>query len=134
MYRVSAINSLSREVTAGVLSPGQVYADLERVRREGKRVRGTLVEARLAASPLSHPRVGIVVPRYGHTAVRRNQVKRRLREIVRITWLPTLHQPADIVVRALPTAYGASFRALREQMATLLQAVYSRSSESTRSA
>ena len=90
------------------------------------------VEARVAASPLSHPRVGIVVPRYGRTAVLRNRVKRRLREIVRTAWLPSLTAPADIVIRALPTAYGISFPVLREQMETLLKALRTRMSEQAR--
>jgi uncharacterized membrane protein YjjP (DUF1212 family) len=34
MYRVSAINSLSREVAAGSVSPPQVDAHLDRIRRE----------------------------------------------------------------------------------------------------
>lgn len=54
------------------------------------------------------------MPRYGHTAVDRNRVKRRLREIVRIDVLPSL-QAKDIVFRALPSAYRADFAALREQ-------------------
>ena len=66
--------------------------------------------------------------------MQRNQVKRRLREIVRTTWLSALTEPGDIVVRALPTAYGAPFRALREQMESLLQALRTRRSEQARNA
>jgi ribonuclease P protein component len=54
------------------------------------------------------------VPKYSHSAVERNRVKRRLREIVRIdvlAWLPNV----DIVVRALPSAYSAGAGELREQ-------------------
>jgi ribonuclease P protein component len=57
--------------------------------------------------------VGVIVPRYGHTAVDRNTVKRRLRELARTEVLPSL--PAmDVVMRAAPSAYGASFGALRD--------------------
>jgi len=56
------------------------------------------------------------VPRYSHSAVDRNLVKRRLREIVRLDVLPILPN-VDVVVRALPSAYVAGFAELREQCA-----------------
>jgi len=60
------------------------------------------------------------VPRYGRSAVDRNLVKRRLREIVRIEVIPIM--PAmDLVVRALPSAYGCSFDDLRAQCVQLCQ-------------
>ena len=54
------------------------------------------------------PRVGIIVPRFKHSAVARNQVKRRLRELVRLQILPT-GMLVDVVVRIRPEAYVASF-------------------------
>lgn len=48
--------------------------------------------------------MGLVVPRYGQTAVRRNQVKRRLRELVRRELL-ALPGNRDVVIWALPPAY-----------------------------
>jgi ribonuclease P protein component len=54
------------------------------------------------------------VPKYSHSAVDRNRVKRRLREIVRLHVLPTLPN-VDVVVRALPSAYEADGSSLREQ-------------------
>ena len=62
-------------------------------------------------------RAGIIVPRYGHTIVERNRLKRRLREFVRTEWLPhaLAQQPApEILVRARPQAYGLTASALRE--------------------
>ena len=45
--------------------------------------------------PLSRlPRVGIVVPRHQHSAVDRNRLKRRLRELVRLELLPALRDAA----------------------------------------
>jgi ribonuclease P protein component len=64
------------------------------------------------ASPLSHPRAGVVVPKRGRSTVSRNCVKRRLREIVRLYLLPTA-EPIDFVIRARNEAYGASFEELR---------------------
>jgi len=54
------------------------------------------------------------VPRYSHSAVDRNRVKRRLREVVRLDVLPSLPN-IDLVVRALPSAYGAAMEELRAQ-------------------
>lgn len=54
------------------------------------------------------------MPRYKHTAVARNRLKRRLRELARLRLLPALADlpPADVVVRVWPSAYGAGFDAL----------------------
>lgn len=68
-------------------------------------------------------RVGLVVPRYGHTAVERNRLKRRLREIVRHDLLST-RSSGDLVIWARPLAYDVPFnqlqvslRRLRDRMA-----------------
>ena len=95
-------------------------ADLETVRVQGKRVRTTQLEVRYVASPLRRPRVGVIVPRFGHTAVDRNLVKRRLRELARTELLPTL-AALDVVIRATPSAYGASFDTLRSALRTAVR-------------
>lgn len=62
-----------------------------------------------------HPRLGLIVPRYQSTAVARNRLRRRLKEI----WRRDLQAgiPAwDLVVRARRQAYQASFDALRRQL------------------
>ncbi len=84
--------------------------------REGKRVRTEHLDLRAAASPLHHPRVGFIVPKHKQTSVARNRLKRRLSEIVRRRLLPAL-PPIDVVVRARPEAYGASFGALEGEVA-----------------
>jgi ribonuclease P protein component len=49
--------------------------------------------------------------------VERNRVKRRLREVSRTRLLPTLAGVAgDVVIRARPEAYAASFEALVRQL------------------
>ena len=59
--------------------------------------------------------MGIVVPKHKHTAVERNRLKRRLRELVRTRLLGTL--PAmDLVIRTLPEAYDAPFDVLGRQL------------------
>jgi ribonuclease P protein component len=69
------------------------------------------LDIRAIASPLGYPRVGIVVPRYSGSAVDRNRLKRRLRELVRTRLLATIPL-VDVVIRARPEAYAASFSAL----------------------
>jgi ribonuclease P protein component len=102
-------------------------ADLDAVRQRGRRVRTEHLDVRvLVAAPVAgvaavtgvaepRGRVGIVVPRHKHTAVDRNRVKRRLRELVRTRLLPTL-PPCDVVIRARTEAYDDSFDALARQI------------------
>lgn len=74
------------------------------------------------ASPLSHPRVGLVVPKQGRPTTSRNRVKRRLRELVRLHLLPRA-EPIDFVIRARSEAYGASFEELRADLAGAVQRI-----------
>jgi len=65
------------------------------------------------------PRVGLIVPKHRHSAVERNLVKRRLRELVRLEVLPMLQSlpvPLDLVVRVSPQAYLRSFAALSAEL------------------
>ena len=55
--------------------------------------------------------MGLVVPRYKQSAVARNRLKRRLRELSRLHLLPA-DLAADLIVRIRPDAYGASFELL----------------------
>lgn len=73
----------------------------------------------MSPSPHAYVRAGIVVPRHKHTAVDRNTLKRRLREIVRIHVLP-LGIPMDLVIWAQRGAYEVSFERLRQEMIGLL--------------
>ena len=61
-------------------------------------------------------RVGLVVPRYRQSAVARNRLRRRLRELTRLRLLPA-DLWADIVLRIRPNAYGATFEALAVDVA-----------------
>jgi ribonuclease P protein component len=77
------------------------------------------MDVRTMASLHAFPRVGFVVPKYKHTGVDRNRLKRRLRELIRVDVLPEL-PPMDLVIRVLPVAYTRNFETLR---AEVLQAV-----------
>lgn len=63
----------------------------------------------------SQLRLGFIVPLHGKTAVERNRLKRWLREIGRIEMLPII-LPAEIVIRALPSAYQAKFTELSAEV------------------
>jgi ribonuclease P protein component len=73
------------------------------------------LDARLLASPLGFPRVGLVVPRHQHSAVDRNTLKRKLRELVRVNLLPALRarDALDVAIRARREAYAATMASLR---------------------
>jgi ribonuclease P protein component len=64
-----------------------------------------------------------VVPRYKHSAVRRNRVKRWLRELVRLELLPALraHSPHDIAIRSRPNAYEAALGDLRNDIGLVVR-------------
>ena len=53
--------------------------------------------------------------KYGHTVVKRNQLRRRLRELARVLLIPKL-SGLDLVIRALPNAYAADFKELAEDI------------------
>jgi ribonuclease P protein component len=77
-------------------------------------VRGTrLLDVRLMDSSAGHVRVAIVVPKHGHTAVRRNKLKRQLRELARLEVLPR-QVSRDVLFRARREAYAAEFPALQD--------------------
>jgi ribonuclease P protein component len=55
------------------------------------------------------------VPRHGRSAVDRNQLKRRLREIIRQDVLPA-ERGVDLIVRTAPAAYSVPFADLRAEV------------------
>lgn len=55
--------------------------------------------------------MGLVVPRFRQSAVDRNRLKRRLRELSRLKLLPS-GVAADVVLRIRPESYRATFEAL----------------------
>lgn len=59
------------------------------------------------------------MPRHRRTVVLRNLLRRRLREIGRQELLPLLEgagRNVDLLVRARPEAYGASYQELRMEL------------------
>ncbi|MEJ2218466.1 MAG: ribonuclease P protein component [Gemmatimonadota bacterium] len=87
--------------------------------RRGKRSRTVHLDVFDSASPFSYARVGLVVPRHGRTAVERNRLKRRLREITRRRLLPGLDAAGlalDVLIRARARGYDAAYTELRQEL------------------
>ena len=61
-----------------------------------------------------------MVPKFKHSAVDRNRLKRRLRELSRTRLIPS-DMAADIVLRIRPDTYGATFEALAADVERALQ-------------
>ena len=97
-------------------------SEIRRVATQGKRIRTKHLDVRIVASPRFHPRVGFVIPKYGHSAVDRNRIKRQLREIVRTSVLGAL-RPVDVVIKAFPDVYTATFSTLANELLQILKRV-----------
>ena len=81
------------------------------------------------SSPAGRPRIGIVAPRHGRTAVARNRVRRRLSGIARTQVLPALEASCldlDLILRAKPAAYEVSYRKLHASLKDSMEIVCAR--------
>ena len=83
-------------------------SDIRRCLTTGRRRRLEHLDMIWTDNLVGHPRMGLIVPKFQSSAVARNRLRRRLREIWRREIQP--HQPAsDLVIRARREAYGADF-------------------------
>ena len=90
-------------------------ADLKACWDAGRRRHLTHVDLAWRPSDTGHARFAVIVPRFHYTAVARNRLRRRLREILRRG--PLAQLPAvDLVVRARRSAYHAPFAVLRSEV------------------
>lgn len=80
------------------------------------------MDVRATASLRPFARVGFVIPKYKHSSVERNRLKRRLRELVRLELLPTL-RPMDVVLKVAPVAYTREFGGLRTEVLNAARAL-----------
>lgn len=83
----------------------------------GRRARRGHLDIYWAPGLAGHGRLGLIVPRFRHTAVARNRLRRRLKELWRRELqgrLPAL----DVVLRARPESYQAPYGVLKEELAT----------------
>ena len=83
--------------------------------KAGRRLRTEHLEVRTIDSLLLHARAAVVVGKHGHQIVERNKLRRRLRELARQRILPELGG-VDIVIRAMASAYGATFDELAKEI------------------
>jgi ribonuclease P protein component len=94
-------------------------SEIRALLREGSHERSSHLDVFTASASSGAPRFGAVVPRYGRKAVTRNLLRRQLKEIGRIDVLPDLRRrdcAVDVLVRARPRAYAASFSELRTEL------------------
>lgn len=100
--------------------------EIRRLFRRGKRKRTSHLDVFHAASPVSHSRLGLVVPKHGRRIVDRNRLKRRLREVGRRELLPTLRERGvalDVLVRARGEAYEATFQELKGELVEVMESI-----------
>jgi ribonuclease P protein component len=90
--------------------------------QQGRRSRTPRIDLYWLSNALGHPRLAVIVPRYGATAVARNRLRRRLRERARRQVLTQL-AALDLVVKARPEAYRAPPGELTEDLVQWLCSV-----------
>jgi ribonuclease P protein component len=88
--------------------------EFERVYRNGSVYRGRLFSVHALPNTLGEPRLGLSVSKKVGTAVSRNKVRRRLKEIFRSS-AKRLPRDLDFVISARPAAAEASFEELNEE-------------------
>lgn len=90
-------------------------ADIRQVLQTGRRRRSHHLDLIWAENTAGHPRMGLIVPRYRSTAVARNRLRRRLREI----WRREVQQrqpDVDLLIRTRREAYQATHAVLRAEL------------------
>jgi ribonuclease P protein component len=124
-HRLAAVEARRLLTATARLTRGNRLAratDIRRCLTKGRRRRFGHLEMIWTDNLTGHPRMGLIVPRFQSSAVARNRLRRRLREI----WRREVqqHQPAlDLVIRARREAYAAKFAALREDLLAWRRAV-----------
>jgi ribonuclease P protein component len=93
--------------------------EFERVYHGGSVYRGKLFSIHMLANTVGKPRLGLSVSKKVGTAVERNRVRRRLKEIFRSS-LGGLPGELDLVISARPAAVEASFEELSEEFSRCL--------------
>lgn len=97
-------------------------SEFEQIRRRGRSVASRLLVLSVAPNGLAHNRYGFAVGRRVGKAVRRNRVKRWLREIVRQLH-PSLRQGFDLVLvaRGKLADESVTYHELREAVEILIK-------------
>jgi ribonuclease P protein component len=90
-------------------------SDIRRCLTYGRRRRLEHLDMIWIDNSTGQPRVGLIVPKFQSSAVARNRLRRRLREIWRRD-IQEHHRTGDLVIRARREAYQAGFDELRSQL------------------
>ena len=102
------------------------HAAFERVYKEGRRIFSANLTVFFRTRPANEdeagPRVGFTVSRAMGGAVRRNRIKRRLREAVRMN-LSKLRAPVDVVINPKRGTADAEFALLTGEVARAFQQI-----------
>ena len=94
-------------------------ADFQRVRREGQFYASPLMVLAFLHNELDYSRFGFVVSKRIGNAVKRNKIKRRLREAVRLR-LPKIKPGFDVVFIARRPIAGAAYADIEKWVDRLL--------------
>ena len=86
----------------------------ERVYRKGLVYRGRLFSVHILPNTVGRPRLGLSISKKVGTAVKRNRVRRRLKEVFHSSAV-RLPGGLDFVISARPAAGEASFEELNEE-------------------
>lgn len=99
-------------------------ADIQRILRQGRRRRMQHLELIWTQNSAGLARMGLIVPKFHHTAVARNRLRRRLREIWR-TEVQGHQGTLDLLIRARREAYAAPLDTLKTELHRWRDAVQS---------
>jgi ribonuclease P protein component len=100
-------------------------SDIRRCLAHGRRRRLEHLDMIWMDNQTGQPRMGLIVPKFQSSAVARNRLRRRLREIWRRD-LQARQPGCDLVIRARREAYLANFDVLRSQLLAWGDAVLAR--------
>jgi ribonuclease P protein component len=96
--------------------------DFARLRQVGQSSHHAWFILSRTANMLAHNRYGVIVSKRVGKAVRRNRLRRQMREVMRLLH-PSLSQGFDIVLIARTALVGQSFQAISQAVATTCQHV-----------
>jgi ribonuclease P protein component len=99
--------------------------EFERVYREGSVCRGKLFSIHALPNSVGRPRLGLSVSKKVGVAVKRNAVRRKLREIFRSA-APDLPGGVDVVVSARAAAADADFEELKQEFLAAMRKLNAR--------
>ena len=83
--------------------------------QQGQSRRTPRLELAFRPNQLGHARLGVIVPRFDQTAVARNRLRRRLRELTRRSIVRAVGA-LDLVLRARRDAYRAEGTTLAQDL------------------